>query len=721
MADLDIEMDLDDYQEPVSIPAVYTEDIITGEEQEPGEVEDNDISDQSVILTKVHIRGLDSFKPDDVHGYLRENDSKTAFERIEWIDDSSANLLYKSEGAAQEALIALASVDIADPTQLPPLELIPAKRYAAKPESDLQIRFAVATDKKTAGAAHRSRFYLFNPEYDPEERRRRGEFQRNKYRDRDNRSYDRRRDRRDEETPEPFDVNLYDDDSTALATRLQRSGSRDSSGVDRPRSRDHRSRPKELFPKRTNDLFPDRRSGNGSGLRDRSASPIRADRDADVLMDLDEDARAAAALRSRERGRSIRERLSKDSGKKELFPTKDTGTKELFPEKAGTLVSKAQMDQVANTTVMTSDRITTRPTSNGPGGFSIRGIAAASRSGDQGIAIKGRGATAKELFPEKFGNAGKELFAEKITNAPPIPTSTPELLSPPTPPLRTPDSSPTKHRFRSFESLRRASSNILNSAGTSSSNDKLRHNHSHSYSPFAFASNKNNLTQQRASSSLWTPAPIGALPLGELDPDEDKDGGLRRVLVGRRGEAGNWHNPNLMQMVETLRAVMIRKHDALESIPIVYNSYVMSLIEGFAHINQRLESCQAELDELKRARSMELEQFRAISEEWMDREGAYKAEIKRLELVLAKESIDGVASVALARHESLVDRSGTKRFKARLERMSGSHERGELLRTSGGKSICGLMSSQQQIGTPEKPLQISTPPLAPARPLGNTV
>jgi hypothetical protein len=39
---------------------------------------------------------------------------------------------------------------------------------------------------------------------------------------------------------------------------------------------------------------------------------------------------------------------------------------------------------------------------------------AGKRGGDNGIAIKGTGPTAKELFPEKFGNAGKELFAEKL-------------------------------------------------------------------------------------------------------------------------------------------------------------------------------------------------------------------------------------------------------------------------------------------------------------------
>jgi len=39
----------------------------------------------------------------------------------------------------------------------------------------------------------------------------------------------------------------------------------------------------------------------------------------------------------------------------------------------------------------------------------------AAKRGDQGLAIKGTGATVKELFPDKFsGNTGKELFAEKL-------------------------------------------------------------------------------------------------------------------------------------------------------------------------------------------------------------------------------------------------------------------------------------------------------------------
>ena len=90
-------------------------------------------------------------------------------------------------------------------------------------------------------------------------------------------------------------------------------------------------------------------------MRDRSASPAR-DRDGDAEMALDEDARAAAALRSREKGRSIKERLTRDNSAKELFPSvAKNKTKELFPTRVGSSAgSRAQMDQVNDTTVLAS-------------------------------------------------------------------------------------------------------------------------------------------------------------------------------------------------------------------------------------------------------------------------------------------------------------------------------------------------------------------------------
>jgi hypothetical protein len=68
---------------------------------------------------------------------------------------------------------------------------------------------------------------------------------------------------------------------------------------------------------------------------------------------------------------------------------------------------------LTHTSASLADRLTPRLDTSSSSGFSIRGIAN-KRGNDQGIAIKGTGTTAKELFPEKFGNTGKELFSEKL-------------------------------------------------------------------------------------------------------------------------------------------------------------------------------------------------------------------------------------------------------------------------------------------------------------------
>ncbi|KAK5660122.1 hypothetical protein OQA88_13591 [Cercophora sp. LCS_1] len=140
-----------------------------------------------------------------------------------------------------------------------------------------------------------------------------------------------------------------------------------------------------------------------------------------------------------------------------------------------------------------------------------------------------------------------------------------------------------------------------------------------------------------------------------------------------------WHNPTLMQMVETLQVVMMTKSDPLAPIPIAYNSYVLSLLEGFAKISRRLKKTEEQLAELNGLRGKELEQFRGMSEEWMQRENDYKNEIRRLEVILAKESKDGVASVTLARQDSVINRSDTRVFHARLKRISNSQDQGMMV------------------------------------------
>ncbi|AEO56144.1 hypothetical protein MYCTH_2300715 [Thermothelomyces thermophilus ATCC 42464] len=192
---------------------------------------------------------------------------------------------------------------------------------------------------------------------------------------------------------------------------------------------------------------------------------------------------------------------------------------------------------------------------------------------------------------------------------------------------------------------------------------------------------------------IRTPASLSMLPLTEVDygsPSSCVDGwygtevGTRsRSGSGRSGgresrdaEGGGertWHNPNVMQMTEMLSSVMTRMAPGDRLDP-TYHSCIFSLIEGFYKLTRRLQDVEEQLAEIKDLRERELDQFRGMTEEWMETSEAYKAEVKRLELALAKESKDGVASVALARHGSLVDRVGSKRFHARLERLNGLHD-----------------------------------------------
>lgn len=312
-----------------------------------------------VVPNKLHIRGLDFLDENQLKSYVIIHVGGKGADRIEWVNDSSANLVFSSEAAAQDALIQLAAVEIADPTQLPPSEILPAKSVADRPEVVLQVRFAVESDRKERNAAQKSRFYLFHPEWDPETeegRKRRESGRDRRYRDREDRGSNRRNngkaryeDRYRDEEPETFDVNLYDDDAGALTKRITPTHGqrvRDSRSPSAYSDSDHyrsTNRDKELFPSRK-ELFPNRRprdpmrSDRAASSRDRSRSPGRDDHNA---ME-DDLARDREAVRNnREKARSLKERISRTDG-----DNRAAKSKELFPSKVVGEGRKAQMDQV---------------------------------------------------------------------------------------------------------------------------------------------------------------------------------------------------------------------------------------------------------------------------------------------------------------------------------------------------------------------------------------
>ncbi|KAF3922076.1 hypothetical protein ABW20_dc0108535 [Dactylellina cionopaga] len=101
---------------------------------------------ESIIANKVHLRGLDNMSSTDVKAFVGGHFPDQQVEKLEWIDDTSLNLVYVDEATAAAALAALSTESMG--VTLNPWELREAKRSDAFPLAKLDIRLAFATDKK---------------------------------------------------------------------------------------------------------------------------------------------------------------------------------------------------------------------------------------------------------------------------------------------------------------------------------------------------------------------------------------------------------------------------------------------------------------------------------------------------------------------------------------------------------------------------------------------
>jgi Nuclear cap-binding protein subunit 3 len=369
---------------------------------------------------------------------------------VQWIDDTSANIIYHSKEDALEALLSFTTVPttVADIYNAP-LELRLAKQLASRPTASLQVRVAKVSDRKQKNAKDSSRYYLLHPEHDPAER---GDYKRRKYDDREHRR--RRGGDDDGGAGNEFAASMYDD---VPAT--------DGDATPPARGRD-------LFSRMSG---PDRRR---TGRR-RSASPGRSINSEEIDVDIsDEDGDVRA--RRRPRRDNYRERdpppysrrdpapFPRENAGKELFGSSSNDTSrsrggglvsdkiELKPSPA--ITSSRKVDQNSSAANRLRADLQAAQTSPGRGshrrshamdaknaedlterfgrkslsidstgkpelfphmvtgsGLNIRGSAdqqGISIKGAGGFSIKGRAAEPKELFPDQYGkgNAGKELF-----------------------------------------------------------------------------------------------------------------------------------------------------------------------------------------------------------------------------------------------------------------------------------------------------------------------
>ncbi|CCU80421.1 unnamed protein product [Blumeria hordei] len=389
MADhLDIDMDLDlDCSEHV----VYSElalaasppDTSNSTAAEPILSHPNDTSDPKFMQPlphKVHLRGLENLSTADIETFAHGHFPQHQPSQIEWIDDTSANLVYPSASVALEALESFTSLSLSDIEKLATLQTIPTKPCTQSSPSILHARLAVFGDRKQSGARERSRFYLLHPEYDPAERRKRDDIRgRNRHSDRH--SVDRRQ----------------------RSNRRRRDHSLSSSDT-------HQRNP---GGKSSKELFPDRSGSDYRRLRQRSASPVRDIGPSQIAE--------SSSSRLGRRGRD--NKGTRSPAARELFPQK------CFPQRSGAFdeTDESISFHTRDTAVASLNEIVDSQTD-----ASLASSASRKHDGEMSrtkmqrsgagtgnpsfeFAIKGAasGVRVKELFPDALGtNSGKELFAQ---------------------------------------------------------------------------------------------------------------------------------------------------------------------------------------------------------------------------------------------------------------------------------------------------------------------
>ena len=406
------------------------------------------------VSNKIHVRGVDHFTTTDVLNYIESyQPSIEPSPRIEWIDDTSANIVFENADVA-EAILRTLSEDSS--AELSHFQLRSAKLCLAHPESNLQIRIAVLGDRKQPRAHEASRFYMLHPEHDPREKRRSGRrssFPRTmRYGDQEHRRR-RRDDRR-----QGISASMYDDTGSPSDSRRNSISSYSSSASRSQRVPRHVDRGVPRRPRDRSASPNQRNDRNGHRSRNRTPPPRYRKRDPHpfpvansgkelfpVKTSSSGLSERVAARSNSVQGKELLINKSKAANmKKELFPLKSgvnghrrslafdaaDETADLFATGLTVPFTDGSFDQRGSSKGSLADRITAGPIAHSSpkkptakdSGFSIQG--AATKPQDVGFSIRGlatdgsnsSGAKVKELFPGKVGagNQGKELFAAKV-------------------------------------------------------------------------------------------------------------------------------------------------------------------------------------------------------------------------------------------------------------------------------------------------------------------
>ncbi|OCT48865.1 hypothetical protein CLCR_04794 [Cladophialophora carrionii] len=481
LMDIDIDMDMDDQgpilddefqleegEEPSFVPSGTAPSVTNPSTLIPAiYTEDPALEPQ---WNKVHIRGVDDLHTNDILAFVHDHFSEAGDDiHVQWVDDTSANIVFKADDAAKQAHVAF----LANPVSVEeltnnPFELRAAKHLTSRPASTLLVRVAQQGDRKKKGAREASRYYLMHPDQDPTERMRkefentRGDYRRRRFDDRE--LYRRRggggRGYQDAgnggDPTDSFSSDMYDDAPATdpentdkargrdmfsrVAKGRRRSASpgmrtRNSDEIEisesdddgRARRRNYRDRApprannagKELFSSTSSpksggglrsdrlDLFPAKPSDTDTSMSTDPVSPLRP------IDAANNRANAAAAKRLKADLLSASQTSPRSNHRRShaMDAKNEEDLAERFARKSISIDSTKSRNGASNAGVELF------PSNGGGGGMSIKGASdGLSIKGSGGLSIKGRALEVKELFPNQYQktgtgrNEGKELF-----------------------------------------------------------------------------------------------------------------------------------------------------------------------------------------------------------------------------------------------------------------------------------------------------------------------
>jgi len=418
----------------------------------------------------VHLRGVDDLHTNDILGFANDYFPE-AEPHVQWVDDTSANIVFKSAEQARAAILAF----VANPVSLDevlnaPFALRQAKPLASRPAAPLMVRIAQVGDRKRKNARDASRYYLLHPDQDPTEHMRRefansrtrgggrenGEYTRRRF---DEREHRRRRDKDQDAGGEAnFEASMYDDAPATekprgrdLFSRVTKSRRRsaspgaDGSDIDmsgsedsRPRRRrnDYRDRDERPPPYSKRDPAPFPRANTGKELfssertrpSDRKEGALHSDR-LELLPASSSTSNTPTLTRQNSSGLDRSTNLAAARRlKADLLASTQTSPRgnhrrshAMDAKNAEDLSQRFARKSISiDSTKAANAGVELFPSSNSNNSINIKGQAADqgfSIKGSGGLSIKGRATEVKELFPQQYsreGNRGKELFDSPV-------------------------------------------------------------------------------------------------------------------------------------------------------------------------------------------------------------------------------------------------------------------------------------------------------------------